>query len=551
MVDAEHADWIFHGGAVHPMDGTDPASALAVRSGRIVAVGAAAHELRGPGTEVVDLEGAALLPGFQDAHVHAVAAGLQLLGCDLSGVHGAAEYRTLIASYVADHPEPTWIQGSGWYGDVFAGGFPHRDVLDQLVPDRPAVLTSHDVHSVWVNSEALRRAGITATTPDPVGGRIQRGPGGEPTGVLFEAAAGLVTSLLPGPDARRLSEALMTAQAELHRLGITAWQDAAVGTAEVFDDSYDTYVSAAESGRLTAKVTGALWWRRDGGPGQLELLRDRRRRVSAGRFTATAVKIMQDGVCENHTAALLSPYRGLDGETGLSFIPPEELEAVVAALVAERFDLHLHAVGDRAVRECLDALEAAGTVPAGWDPRHQIAHIDLIDRGDIARMTRLGVIANVQPLWARQDTVLVATKLPFLTEDQRARHFAFGSLARAGVPLAMGSDWPVSSPDPVWGIHVAVNRTAPLADVHAADEHAQTVPLLAAEAVGVRAAVHGYTAGAARANRLEHESGTLTIGKAADLVVLDGDPFAVDARDLSSLRVRATFVDGVPVHEAW
>ncbi|GAA2876154.1 amidohydrolase [Nonomuraea rubra] len=544
------ADWIFYGGAIHPMDGTAATSALAVRSGRVVALGGDAHDLRGPRTQAVDLRGGALLPGFQDAHVHAVAGGLQLLGCDLSGVHERDAYRALVAAYAERHPGLEWIQGSGWYGDVFPGGFPHREDLDTVVPHRPVVLTSHDFHGVWVNSEALRRAGVTAATPDPEGGRIHRGADGEPTGLLVEAAAGLVTSLVPPPDAARLDAALMAAQSHLHRLGITAWQDAAVGRSVLFDDSYDTYLSAAGSGRLTAKVTGALWWRGDEGLAQLGFLRERRRRAG-GRFRATAVKIMQDGVCENHTAALLSPYRGLGQETGLSFIPPGELAEAAACLVADGFDLHLHAVGDRAVRECLDAVEAALPNAGGRAARHQLAHLDLIDRGDIDRMKRLGVIANVQPLWAREDRVLVETKLPYLTDDQRARHFAFGSLARAGVELAMGSDWPVSSPDPLWGIHVAVNRTAPPADVHAGDEHAQTVPLLPGEAVGVRAAVHGYTAGAALANRMEHDSGTLTAGKAADLVLLDGDPFAVGPRDLSSLRVRATFADGVPVHEAW
>ncbi|MCZ2849840.1 amidohydrolase [Modestobacter sp. VKM Ac-2978] len=545
------ADWIFHGGAVHPMDGTEAVSELAVRDGRIVAVGERVRDLVGPETHIADLQGGALLPGFQDAHVHAVAGGLQRLGCDLSGVHHRADYRRLVAEHGDRHRDDPWLEGSGWYGDVFPGGFPHRDDLDDLVPDRPVVLTSHDCHGVWVNSAALRRAGITATTPDPEGGRIQRDPDGEPTGLLLESAAGLVTRLLPPPDSARLRAALLAGQRYLHELGITAWQDAAVGDADLFVDSFDAYLAAARSGELTARVTGALWWRREDGLDQLEHLRGRRRRASAGRFRATAVKIMQDGVCENHTAALLSPYAGMDGEVGMSFIPPESLRAAVASLVAEEFDLHMHAVGDRAVRECLDALEAAGPESTGRDPRHQIAHIDLIDRQDMTRMRRLGVIANIQPLWAREDKVLVETKLPYLTPDQRSRHFAFGSLAQAGVSLAMGSDWPVSSPDPLWGIHVAVNRTAPPADVHADDDHARNVPLLAGEAVGVRAAVHGYTAGAARANRTDQETGTLTVGKAADLVLLDGDPFAVDPGELSSLRVRATFVDGAPVHENW
>jgi predicted amidohydrolase YtcJ len=371
--------------------------------------------------------------------------------------------------------------------------------------------------------------------------------------MLAESAAGLVMRLLPPVTAAQLTEALRQAQAYLHGLGVTAWQDAAVGSLLGVPDIFGAYLEAAGAGRLTARVTGALWWDRDQGLGQLESLEERRAAASgsAGRFRASAVKIMQDGVCENFTAAVVEPYRGHGEDTGESFIDPAELTGIVRRLDARGFDVHLHAVGDRAVRECLDALAACGD--DGGRPRgarHQIAHIDLIQPGDVARMARLGAIANVQPLWAREDKVLVETKLPYLTAGQQRNHFAFGSLLAAGVPLAMGSDWPVSSPDPLWGIHVAVNRTAPHADPHAQDEHAQTVPLLAGEAVDVRTAVDAYTLGAARANRLDAETGSLEAGKLADLVVLDRDPFAVPATELSSVQVRATFVDGQPVYAA-
>jgi len=546
------ADWLFHGGAIHvgaPGPGTT--GALAVTGNRIAALGDEAIALRGPRTEVVDLAGGALLPGFQDAHIHAVVGGLQQLGCDLAVVHDLEDYCAAIRAFSDDHPHASWIQGSGWYGDVFPGGFPHRDELDRLVPGRPAVFLSHDAHGVWVNSEALRLAGIGRHTPDPPGGRIMRDADGEATGMLAESAAGLVTRLLPPVSAAQLAEALRQAQAYLHSLGVTAWQDAAVGALLGVPDIFGAYREAAEAGRLTARVTGALWWDRDQGLGQLESLGERRAAASAavpdgGRFRASAVKIMQDGVCENLTAAVVEPYHGHPDDTGESFIDPAELIEIVRQLDGRGFDIHMHAVGDRAVRECLDALAGCGGPPRG--ARHQVAHIDLIQPGDVARMAQLGAIANVQPLWAREDKVLVETKLPYLTAGQQANHFAFGSLLAAGVPLAMGSDWPVSSPDPLWGIHVAVNRTAPAADPHAQDEHAQTVPLLAGEAVDVRSAVHAYTLGAARANRLDAETGSLEAGKLADLVVLDRDPFAVPPSELSSLRARATFVDGSLVH---
>jgi predicted amidohydrolase YtcJ len=521
---------------------------VAIGDGRIIAIDDV-DGLRGPRTEVLDLEGGSLLPGFQDAHIHPVAGGLQQLQCDLSELHSLEAYRAAIRGFAEAHPDHEWIEGAGWYGDVFDGGFPHRRLLDELVPGRPAVLLSHDAHGAWVNSKALERAGIDRATPDPDAGRILRDADGSPTGMLVESAADLVTDLMPVPTESQLERALVAAQAYLHSLGITAWQDAAVGAALGIPDTMPTYLALAERGVLTARVTGALWWRREDGLDQVEGLRARRSAAaSTGRFRATTVKIMQDGVCENLTAAMLHPYHGHPGETGMSFIEPHLLNDIVRRLDAERFDVHLHAVGDRAVRECLDAIEASGS--RLWDSRHQLAHIDVIDPSDIARMAAIGVIANIQPLWARQDPVLVETKLPYLDEAQQGRHFAFGALHRAGVPLGMGSDWPVSSPNPLWGIHVAVNRTAPPADPHAQYDRSQREPLLPGEAIDVATALHAYTLGAARANRMDAETGSIDVGKYADLVALDADPLLVDAGELGSINVRMTMVAGDVVHSA-
>jgi predicted amidohydrolase YtcJ len=540
-----HADLVLRGPVV--VDATAPrADAIAVRDGRVVALGAGdCAALVGPGTEEVTADGV-VAPGFVDAHVHPVLGGLNRLRCDLDDLHDLHDYRRRIGEHAARLGPDEWFLGSGWYGDVFPGGFPDAAELDRLVGGRPACLTSHDAHSVWVSSAALERAGVTDTTPDPAGGRIQRDAAGRATGMLLESAADLVTDLVPQPSPEVLLEALLEAQAHLHSVGIVGWQDAAVGEMLGVPDLYPVYRAAEESGLLTARVTGALWWALDQDESQVELLLQRRAQSAGGRrFRASAVKIMQDGVCENLTAAVIDGYHGHPHEHGLSFLDPEELTRVVAALVREDLDLHLHAVGDRAVRECLDAIEAAGVRP---DARHQVAHIDLVDADDVARFGRLGVIANIQPLWAREDRVLVETKLPYLTPSQREHHFAFGSLHAAGARLALGSDWPVSSPDPWWGIHVAVNRTAPLADPHAQDEHARTVPLLAGERIDLATAFHAATAGAAHASRLESTTGTLHVGQAADLVLLDRDPFDSPVEEISQTRVLATYVDGHPVH---
>ena len=542
------ADTIFENGVVRTMTRVGTTDAIAVRAGRIVAVGSgevAAH--RGRRTVSVDLAGRVLLPGFQDAHIHPTGGGLGRMQCDLNEVHGIGAYRETIAEYCRTHPDAEWIRGAGWYGDVFPGGFPDAAFLDAIEPHRPVVLDSHDGHGSWVNSAALRRAGITRETPDPAGGRIQRDADGEPTGMLMESAADLVTDLLPTVTQDDIDAALLAAQGYLHSLGITSWQDAAVGDAIGIPDAFDAYRRLDDSGRLTAKVTGALWWDRDADvDGQVRFFEERRLAASTGRrFQATAVKIMQDGVCENHTGSMLSPYRGRGDDRGMSFIEPEALADIARRLAVKRFDLHVHAVGDRAVREALDAI---ATDAGGWDSRHQVTHIDIIDRHDVARLGRLGVIANLQPLWARKDSVLVETKLPYLTDDQQERHFAFRALRDAGAAIALSSDWPVSSPDPLWGIHVAVNRTAPASDPHAQDATAQCDPLLPEQSLTVDDAVRGYTVGAARANRLDR-TGTLAVGQAADLVVLDADPYEVAPRDLGSIRAVLTVADGTAVFE--
>ncbi len=541
-----HADWIFDGGPVHTMDPSRPLSdAVAVAGGRIVALGADAAAWRGPATEHIDLAGKALIPGFQDAHVHPLAGGMQMLGCDLSGVHSLVEYRTLIADFARTHQRDQWIQGAGWYGDVFDGGFPHHALLDELVPDRPVFLISHDGHGAWVNSRALELAGITDSTPNPDGGIIARDGAGSATGMLIEHAADLVSALIPEPDEQHVRRALLTAQSYLHSLGVTAWQDAAVGQALGMPDSFGHYLALEADGLLTATVTGALWWERGRGLEQIELFKERRS-AARGRFRATAVKIMVDGVCENLTAAMTRPYKGHPHELGMSLILADDLARIVRALDAEGFDLHLHAVGDQAVRDCVTALELPGR--QGWDPRHQIAHLDLVDPADVARFAATGAIANIQPLWARQDPVLVETKLPYLDEAHQRVHFAFETLRRAGVGLAIGSDWPVSSPDPLWGIHTAVNRTAPPADPHARDARSQNEPLLPAEAITLTAALAAHTTGAARANRLEAERGSIREGRAADLVVLDADPYAVEAAALGGIGVELTLAGGRAVY---
>jgi hypothetical protein len=549
--DAARADLLFDNGPVFAADGgaAPVRQAVAVRGGRIAAVGPEARELAGPGTEHIDLAGRLLVPGFQDAHVHAVFGGFELGRCDLSELYGADAYTAAVAEYARAEPELEWITGSGWSLGAFPGGRPTAALLDAVVPDRPVFLVNRDHHGAWVNSRALSMAGIGPDAADPADGRIERDARGEPTGMLQEGAVALVERLLPEPAPDEFDRALDRAQALLHAYGITGWQDALIGAALGVKDNYDAYLRAAESGRLTARVRGALWWERDRGAEQIEWLvarRGRGRGAGNGRFDPGSVKIMQDGIIENGTAALGSPYLERSstptsaGNSGLSFVDPELLRGYVSELDRLGFQVHFHALGDRAVREALDAIEAALAANGPSANRHHLAHLQVVHPDDLPRFAALGAAANIQPLWACHEPQMDGLCIPVLGPERSAWQYPFKSLLAAGAVLAAGSDWPVTSPDPIAGIHVAVNRTAP-------GEHAP--PLVPAERLTLAEAVTAYTAGAARVNHAD-ATGRIVPGLLADLAVLDRDPFAGPAEAIHEARVLATYVGGEMVYAA-
>ncbi|MGW6690220.1 amidohydrolase [Streptomyces sp. NPDC054961] len=536
-----HADLVFTGGPVLTMDpARTRASSLAVTGERITAVGHdEVRELIGPRTEVVDLAGRLLLPGFQDAHVHAVGGGSELAQCDLTEIVDVAAYLERIRAYADANPEQEWITGGGWSMESFAGGLPTRQLLDSVVPDRPVLLSNRDHHGAWANTRALERAGLSAATPDPADGRIEREPDGTPSGMLQEGATALVARLVPPSTPEDRLAGLLRAQELLHSLGITGWQDALLGAFNGMGDPSEAYMTAARDGSLTARVSGALWWDRERGAEQIPELVERRKELAYGRFRAGSVKIMQDGIAENFTAALTSPY--LDGcgcataNSGLSFVDPQALRAHVTALDALDFQVHFHALGDRAVREALDAVEAAVAANGRRGNRHHLAHLQVVHPDDLPRFAALGALANIQPLWAAHEPQMDALTIPFLGPERAAWQYPFGGLLRSGATLAAGSDWPVSSPDPLAGIHVAVNRREPGTD----DERV----FLPEQRIDLLSAIAAYTAGSAHVSRLD-DAGSLLPGHLADLVVLDRDILAAPPEEIAEARVERTYVGG-------
>jgi predicted amidohydrolase YtcJ len=551
MSRTDSADVVFVNGAVYTVDAARRwANAVAVTDGEIVAVGTDAEVRRraGEDTEIVDLEGRMLLPGFQDAHAHPPPSGLDLLRCNLSEEYSLAAYERIVAEYAAANPNEEWIAGSGWSMDVFAGGNPSKEALDRLVPDRPVRLWSRDGHSAWVNSLALEIGGVTSDTPDPPDGWIVRDERGEPAGALHEGACDLVEKHVPEPTAEDWLAGLRAAQTYLHSLGITAWQDAIVGG---HYPTLDPYLSFARSGELTARVVGALWWNRHRGLEQIDDLVAQRERGRAGRFRATSVKIMQDGVIENFTAAVLDPYLDADGRPtenrGRSFVDPEELKAAVTRLDAEGFQVHVHAIGERAVREALDAFQTARETNGANDHRHHIAHIQVIHPEDVPRFRELGVTANAQPLWAVHEGQMDHLTIPFLGPERWTWQYPFGSLVRSGTRVAMGSDWAVSSPNPLWEMHVAVNRISP-SEYQYGEGNAE--PFLPEERLDLPTAIAGFTINSAFVNHLDDLTGSIEVGKRADLVVLDRNPFEHPEDRIAEARVVRTLVDGQRVFDA-
>jgi len=529
------ADLVLTGGHVHTVDpAISRAEAVAVRGERIVAVGSAADvaALIGPRTRVIDLRERLLLPGFQDAHVHPISGGIDRSHCDVRESRGRDAVLETIRAYAEARPDEPWLIGSGWYMADFPNGTPRREDLDAIVPDRPAFLPNRDGHSTWVNSKALELAGVDRETADPSDGRIERDADGTPTGTLHEGAGELVERLMPAPGPDDMLAGIRVAQAYLHSLGITAWQDAIVRPEE-----QATYRRAAEEGWLTARVEAAMWWDRDRGDEQVDELIERSRAGSFGRLRSNSVKLMQDGVLETFTGAMIEPYLGADGQPtanrGISFIDPSALPGYVTRLDAAGLQPHFHAIGDRAVRECLDAVAAARAANGPSDTRPHIAHIQVIHPDDVP---------NAQPYWACHEAQMDELTIPFLGPERTSWQYPFRSLLRSGSRLAMGSDWSVSTPNPLLEIEVAVTRVAD-------ESRGLRAPFLPDERLTLDEAIAAFTLGSARVNHLDTDTGSIAVGKQADLAIVDRDAFAAAGGPIGDGRVLATFVGGVAVFE--
>lgn len=529
---------VFLGRAWCPAQGD--LSAVAVQQGRIAAVGPAAEALvHAPGGTVVDVGEGFLMPAFADGHAHPLFGGLEAEGPALGGAASVEEVVAEVARWAAEHPREPWVRGASYDPALASDGLFDARWLDAAVPDRPVLLRASDYHTVWVNTRALELAGIHADTPEPALGEIPRRPDGSPLGTLREWGAVDLVLDHSGPHPLEVRvRALERGTRHLASLGITWVQDAWVEA-----DDVEAYLSASAQGRLHTAVDLALYADPRRGLAQVDrlvALRDRVRDHADPQLTAHTVKFFADGVIEAGTAALLAPYEGTEcPHTGMLVWEPEALTEMVTAIDARGFQAHVHTIGDRAVRVALDALEAAvrANGPRA-DRRPVLAHVQLIDEADRPRLAALGVVANAEPLWAQLDPLMEVLTQPRLGEQRSSTQYPWASLRDLGTRLSFGSDWPVSSADPLEGIAVACTR-----------QTEQRVPAggwTPHERLTLEAALTAYTAGTA--HQAGRSAGSLQVGDDADLVLLDRDPFTVaDPRELDAVRVTRTWLRGEAV----
>jgi predicted amidohydrolase YtcJ len=546
--EAPEADVVFTGAAVYRVTETNPwATAVAITGKRISYVGddAGAASFIGTNTRIVELGGKMLMPGFQDAHVHPVDSGMTFNQCAVFDLPKLEDLLAAIETCVEDRPDAEWIVGAGWYVSTFApSGLPPKSLLDAIAPDTPITLLSNGAHSVWANSAAIESAGITAETKDPKGGRIDRDPvTGEPSGSFQESAMPLIQDSEPASTLTQRMAGLAYAQRLFHSFGITGVHDAYVEVSrETAYTNMEAYTAFADAEELKMHVVAAMLY----DPTlplepQIELFKELRQSADRQHVKATAVKILVDGVATSYSAAMLEPYadREADGVSGTPLIPRADMIDLVARLDALGFQIHFHSIGDAATRYSLDAIEAARAQNGERDSRHHLSHIMVWAPADFDRMAELDVIANFQALWAYRDTHYDEITYIRMGEERSKYIYPINSLNKRGTTLAFGSDWYVTSANPLLAIEVAITRQAP--------NGLGAEPLLPEEAIDLATAIKAATLGAAYGNFLDQETGSIEVGKLADLIVIDKNLFDIPARDISEASVMLTLFEGESV----
>jgi predicted amidohydrolase YtcJ len=530
------ADLILTNGRIYTVDDGRPvADAMAVRGGRVAFVGSqrGALALRGPSTRIIDLDGRTVIPGMVDAHAHLLGLGQALRTVDLVGTRSYDEVIARVTARAREVPAGSWIQGRGWDQNDWADTrFPTHDALSRAVPEHPVYLTRVDGHAALVNARAMREAGLTSASTDPPGGRIERDPGGAPSGVLVDAAMGLVSRTIPAMTRDEIRAATLAAIREANRWGLTGIHDAGVERTTI-----DVYEALAREGRYDLRnyvmirsddSTLAHYFRR----GPQSALHD-------GRLWIRAIKISADGALGSRGAALLEPYSDEPAHSGLILTPPERIRAVAERALRAGFQLNVHAIGDRGNRVVLDAYEAALSAVPMADHRFRVEHAQILHHADIPRFAELDVIPSMQSVHQTSDMYWAGSRVG---PARLLGAYAWRSLLATGVVIPNGSDFPVEAVNPLLSFHAAVTRQ---------DGNDWPVGGWYPEQKMTRdEALKSMTIWPAYAAFQERDLGSLSPGKYADFVILDRDIMTVAESEILGAKVLGTYIGGRAVHDA-
>ena len=535
-------DLIVVNGDIHTMDAGRPhARAMAIAAGRIIALGddGEIRALAGKGTRVIHAGGRLLLPGFQDAHIHLLNGGVDLVQtADLSDVTTIEELQSALAAHNAGFTGGL-VMGAGWQGGFFGDHNLTRGVLDKVVPDRPCLIYDGSAHNACMNSAACRMAGIGRDTPDPLNGHLVRDAGGEPTGMLQELAINWALQFLPEISQETWLEGARAGQAHANRHGITGIIDPTIT-----DQHLRTYSAMDENGGLTLRVAGAAHvMASENVADAVARLSDWRALHHSEFFRINAAKFYLDGVFENRTAAMIAPYADAARGNAPLMVSPDQIRAYFSAFDAARFQIHVHCIGDLASRAALDGFQAARDANGSWPSLHQIAHVQVVDPADRRRFAELGVMANMQPLWAARDPIIPDHTMAMVGAQRLDNVYAFRSLIDAGAPWCISSDYSVTTLNPFEIIETAVTRQTPR-------KRGQLEPFLPAERISVKEAVLGYTRNAAAACWRGQDTGALMRGRKGVFIILDRNILTCDRYAINETEVLLTVLAGREVHRA-
>ena len=542
---SEEANFVFVNGAIYTVDHETPwASAIAIAGTDIVYVGDAAGAAKyvGEHTRQVDLEGKMMLPGFHDTHVHPVPGGMNLtIRCNLSGLHSIDRIQAKLAQCSEDLPDGEWLNGSGWSTGSFPNGNPMKEALDAVPGNHPIYLSDEGGHSGWANSLALELAGINSDTVDPPAGIIMRDADGNPSGTLREHAMSLVKDLVPEPSREEKLAALVAAMKHANEFGITSMVDAMVGTG-----GEELYRYLDDQNQLSVRFNLAYYLKPDW-DGDIDSLVDRLK-ADSDMLRGTQIKLWMDGVMEAQTAFVKTAYVDQPDNYGIQSYSDEFTLRWIPELEARGFQMHLHTIGDAAVSQALDALEKSREQNGKANTRPYLIHNYLIDREDYKRIMAADATVNFTMLWDQMDPVMVNATKPYVSHEQFVNFMPMGQTHDFGLVVTGGSDWPVSQISPLTSIEVAVTGGAVPYHLGMPTEIDQAV--MVGERVDLKTMIEAYTINAAYASLQDDIIGSISVGKRADLIVLDANLFEIPLADINETKVLMTLVNGEIVYES-